>query len=224
MSLFIDDSSFPFKTYDDDYKKTTKRIMTILYLIIFSISLISITLYVSLISNLKTVLLKSPNLQEYNKTILQYPTMICPCTNLAIIHEDFLSFQPQFHQLCSSHFIEQLWIDILINLTLFINDGDFPKIAFAQFRTLSSLCELSNRIVYQTIESFNTKHFVSASLLSKEIFEQQSQTLMNTFISSISNNFIQALNLIDITTRGNDLFSALFTNYRMIINKLIPYQ
>jgi hypothetical protein len=211
-------SIFPIKPTDDDYKKTTKRIMTILYLILFSLSFTTITLYFSLITNLKNGVLKSPTVQEYNETILKYPTMICPCKNLAIVHEDFLFFHPRFHQLCSSHFIEPLWINILINLNRFTDDGDFQKIAFAQFRTLRSLCELSNRTVFQAIEAFNTEHLITASLLSKDIFERQSQTLINTFISSISNNFIQALNLLDITTKGNDLFSALFTNYRMIVN------
>ena len=182
-------------------------------------SLITFTLYSFLVPDLKIGTLESPTLQQYQRILSKHPSTACSCSQLAIRHRDFIRFQPTFHQVCSSYFITHQWIDYLNRLYDSSNftpvHGDFRTIAASQFSTLQRLCQLVNRTVSQALLAFDAEYFVTSALLSRDLFQSQSDATISAFISSMSKDFMQTVDLVRATTRGNQLFSAILTKWQI---------
>jgi hypothetical protein len=41
--------------------------------------------------------------------------LYCPCSKVGIAYDTFVTINVTFHQVCSSQFIEQTWIDVLFS-------------------------------------------------------------------------------------------------------------
>ena len=76
---------------------------TRLFLVFFFCSFITLVFYASLekITITKTI-------QQFNE---KYSTTLnCPCSQVAVPYGNFMSFQPIFHHVCSSDFVQDQWI------------------------------------------------------------------------------------------------------------------
>ena len=64
----------------------------------------------------ETVLVISPTLSQFDQLRNEYSlTLSCSCSQINIPYNSFLSFAPQYHQICSSDFTSQAWISSLFN-------------------------------------------------------------------------------------------------------------
>ena len=151
--------------------------------------------------------------------LAKHSTTVCSCSQLAIRHRDFIQFQPTFHQVCFSYFVDPEWIDYLNevygagNFTPPLDD--FRIIAFSQFSTLQRLCQLVNRTVLKGLLGFDAEYFVTSSLFSRKRFQSQSNATITAFISSLSNDLMQAMDLLRTTTSGNQLYSAVSIKWNL---------
>lgn len=211
---------FSIQPNDDNHIQQNKRISTIISIILLLACLTAFTLYSSLVPHLKIGTFKSPTLEQYQHMLSEHSTTVCSCSQLAIRHRDFIRFRPTFHQVCFSHFINHEWIDFLNQIYQASNFtpilGDFRVIAFSQFSTLQRLCQLVNRTVSQGVLAFNTEYFVTPSLSSRERFQSQLHTLTNTFISSMSDDLMQTIDLLRITTSGNQLYPGVLIKWNLM--------
>ena len=91
-----------------------QRIATRLFIVLMIIALSVLVLYSSLTIITQTVTVEEPTVNVYNEFQVKHSqTLVCPCTQIAIDYEQFISFHPTFHQICSSDFIGARWISYL---------------------------------------------------------------------------------------------------------------
>ena len=100
----------PEKQSVDDIRQ--QRISTRLFIVLMIIALSVLVLYTSLVIVTKTVTIKQPTVNVYTELQTKYSqTIVCPCTQISINYEKFISFHPTFHQICSSDFVTEQWIN-----------------------------------------------------------------------------------------------------------------
>ena len=93
-----------------------------------------------------TVTVPRPSLDDYNTSHALYPnTLKCPCSTMAIPYQKFISLSPTLHQVCSSDFVSECWLSILMSIKHQTRPNDWGKEASSQFQLLSDLCQLANK-------------------------------------------------------------------------------
>jgi hypothetical protein len=131
---------------------------------------------------------------------------------VAIPHDSFIVLKPYFHQLCSSQFITQEWIDYIgLAAGIYLSD-DFSYTGSLFFLTLASFCQLASKTLTSALQSFNSTQFITAQALSENVFIEQINTVIQTFQSLTELSFHQSFDLIQFSTHTNSLLSGLFSN------------
>ncbi|CAF3904501.1 unnamed protein product [Adineta steineri] len=103
-----------FKNVNDRTENSIKQQKTItcVYLILLTGSICILCLFTSLNSETKTIIERKPSLTTYKSLGIHSATLQCPCLNKAILHQKFVSLSPHFHQICSSGFVHDDWIEM----------------------------------------------------------------------------------------------------------------
>jgi hypothetical protein len=200
----------------DGYELQNERISTRLFIILLTIILTILLLYTSLESVTKTVNIKNPTLAQYSKLYATYPqTLTCACTQISINYGKFLHVEYSFHQVCSSVFVTEDWINYLVAIRGHVNPytEDFRASGKFTFQALSAFCDLVNRTISDSLTRFYSSQYVSAFVTHSELFQSQAQSLVLQFISTTTNEFLLSVDLIRGITQSNALFSGRFSNY-----------
>ncbi|UJR12163.1 hypothetical protein I4U23_016340 [Adineta vaga] len=158
-------------------------LITRLYLILLSATLISLILFMSLIlkTNTETVVRPTQIMFEQLQTTYR-DTLSCPCERIAVPYSNFLSINPTYHQICSSDFISFEWIRSLFNAeTPQMTPLDFRLTAAAQFRLLGTMCSLMEATMEGLKEVFLTKEIVTKNTLSFVSLNKEADALIDKF-------------------------------------------
>lgn len=143
-----------------------------------------------------------PSLTTYNELEISYSSTIrCPCAKIVNPYGTFVSFSPVFHQVCTSYFVQNFWVELLKDVELLTIPYDWIGTASSQFQLLSVLCELTNMTVNDAIHRFIRRPFVSSEVVTKTNFVYQSETAVNQFIEYIAANFRLLLDGIILFTQ-----------------------
>jgi hypothetical protein len=122
------------------------------------------------------------------------------------------------HQVCSSVFANQSWIDYLatpIQASFFSND--FRATSPSAFQALRTFCELIDSTIADSLSQFYSHKYISAFVIPEKLFVSETESLNEQFKWSMINDFLLALSMIRDTTQANALFSGLRTNYGLIV-------
>ncbi|CAF0722523.1 unnamed protein product [Adineta steineri] len=193
-----------------------ERISTRLFIIALVSSITILIGYNLLIDITKVSVVNSPDLTQYLDLYSKYPqTLTCPCSNITIKYEEFLEIDYTLHQLCSSAFVTNDWIAYLAqNRILSIEYADgFLELGTYMFQALKTFCESSNKTISDSLSQFYVNEYTSLTVISKQLFESQSQILMAQFISSTNNTFLSFLQTLRDTTQANTPMSAVQSAY-----------
>ncbi|CAF5019105.1 unnamed protein product, partial [Rotaria sp. Silwood1] len=95
---------------EDEQQRSNNIIATRVYLIVLLISLISIGIFIWVNSYITTVTLKYLTKEQLKN--LPVGTK-CPCSRISISYGEFTSLEPTYHQICSSDFISDRWINAI---------------------------------------------------------------------------------------------------------------
>ena len=207
-------SSVPPST--DEYELQTQEISTRSFMIIFPILLLILLLYTSLIRVTKTVTVETPTFIEYTHLNSTYPrTLTCPCAKISVNYGEFLYINYTLHQVCSSIFVDDEWIVYLdyIFASELISSERSTWTGSYGFQALKSFCNRINETISSRSIELNSTQYVSASVVSKPIFEAETESMIDQFRSTVTNEFLLFLRMIQDTTHANALFSALQSNY-----------
>ncbi|CAF1587064.1 unnamed protein product, partial [Adineta steineri] len=139
LNLF---SSIPPST--NEYDLRNQRISTRLFIIALVFSTAILIGYNSLIHVTMIGNINSPDLAQYLDLYSQYPqTLTCPCTDITIKYEEFLEIDYTLHQLCSSTFVTDDWLD-------YLDEADTDDVSYiadirvsgiSMFQALKTFCE-----------------------------------------------------------------------------------
>jgi hypothetical protein len=210
----------------DEYELQNERISTRIFILLLTLILTILLLYTSLESVTKTVNVKTPTLAQYSQLYATYPeTLTCPCTTISVNYGKFLHVEYSFHQVCSSIFVTENWINYLATLLEFgpLYANDFRVSGTFTFQALGALCDLVNRTVSDSLTRFYSSQYVSAFVTPSELFQSQAQSLFLQFISTTTNEFLISVDMIRGITQSNALFSELGSNYYLLLSNVDGY-
>ncbi len=203
----------------DEYELHTQRISTRLFIFFLIVSTTILLLYTSLITITKTVNVEEPPLTQYSQLYSKYSqTLTCACTQISIHYEKFLRIEYTLHQVCSSIFVDQSWIDYMVmHSEDILHFTDFRMSSSYAFQALRTFCQLINRTISDSFIDFYSRQYVSASVMSSKLFESETESLTNRFKLSMTNSFLLSLLMIRDTTQTNALLTATLTNYALTL-------
>ncbi|CAF4141179.1 unnamed protein product, partial [Adineta steineri] len=180
-----------------------ERIITKLYLLVFSICIYSITIYILFSDITIDQSFTNPSENDYNNLLISYSKSLdCPCNKISIAYKEFIEINTTFHQICSSDFVNMKWINYLFN------EG-----YCAYFLFLSNLCEISQTTINNAIEQFINERFINTKLISETEFNIQIENIILQFQNVTLTKFSRSLKLLRDIMNGNAFVSSYFLNW-----------
>ena len=204
LNLFDDDTN-------DHYEKRNQILSTRSYIIVFVMILFIFILYTSLSSQTTTIRISKPTLNQYVNLYEKHSNKLqCPCKNISISYEIFLSIEPTFHPICLSNLIDQNWIQFLSyeNISYYFQ-LDFRQTASMRFQILRTLCGQAQEQIENNLIEFYSTQLLTLELLSNQTFSIQIISVIETFQRTILVSFQNLITLFRTMTRNNQLYSAL---------------
>ena len=201
----------------DEHHLQNQRISTRLFIIVLTTSLVILLIYNATLVTTHTYTMKTPTLQQYEQLLSKYSqTIVCPCKNISISYMKFLHINYTLHQVCSSMFTDEEWIEYLVTnyVGQDLYSNDFRINAFSAFRALQHLCETVNATIVNNLEQFYLNDYITPNVAYRILFESQVDTFVNQFRTLLTHNFFHSFNSTRSLIHSNTLFSALLTNYR----------
>ncbi|CAF1266166.1 unnamed protein product [Rotaria sordida] len=197
-----------------------QRIATRLYLFVLLISLIIISFYLLLNEDLQQKTIHQPSKFQYKELEKIYSSnLYCPCSTVSMSYSTFITIEPYFHQVCSSDFISDAWINYIKgndNLIDYSSIPDYRGIAVYHFQLLSLLCKHANKTVNISIETLLQTQFLSAQVISQNRFETKVNSFINDWKSQNINQFLEIIIIFQAVSHGNQLISEQFNYYTYI--------
>ena len=188
---------------------------TRIYVISAAIALLFLILLTSLSYTTETVIINQPSVIVYLQLErhLDSETLVCPCTSISNQYENFVSFQPTLHQICSSVFLSQNWLNYLFLVTVVLYGEDFRWVAFSFSQTLTLFCDLSLETITSQLITFNSTIYATKNVQRSDLFLSQTQQIMSLFEQTTRNSFLLQIAMFRQTMTNNALFSAWLTNF-----------
>ena len=203
--------------YTDKLSLTVReqRVATRLNLIGLTLSLFILIMVRTFIPQTTVLIVHSPSLDQFKHLLNQYPsTLSCPCTPVIIPYRTFLSFTPQYHQVCSSDFISPTWISALFSVnTSRYHPLDFRNGASSQFQILAALCRFAESSVSNALTDFEAQTLISSHAMSPVLFDAQATALAARLQATTIANVLRINRYLALNIAGNNLQSILQTNY-----------
>ncbi|CAF3938909.1 unnamed protein product [Adineta steineri] len=202
-----------------------QQMITRLQIFFLTISLYCIFLYSTYTTQLITVEINKPTYSTYQSLSLNYSQSLqCFCSDISIPCKSFLTIKPRFHDLCSSQFVSQDWINYLYgagNLLYRFPFTDFRASAVGQFQLLTSLCEISQETINDSLAQLLTSDYNDRQVLSEQRLDQLIQTQINQFQLITPNSLLNILNLIRETIGANMIISVWSVNWLITTESII---
>jgi hypothetical protein len=195
---------------------------TRLYIILVIISLIILTTYASLISQIENRTVAFPKQSVYENLRKKYADSLqCACTKVSIPYEEFVKIVPSFHQVCSSDFISQQWIDFVFKAdSTLIWPIDVRTSLSAMWQLIRTFCQSATDTVLNALDQFNNSPLITVMLLNEELLEAKVQAALHLLRQTVSSNFIQSRTIVQRMTQANQLVTALLTNYIVVTEQV----
>ncbi|CAF1057497.1 unnamed protein product [Adineta steineri] len=183
-------------------------------------ALIIIITYAGSTIQTHSVTVHSPSETIFKNLSIRYPsTLSCRCTETSIHHHKFLSFDPQYHPICTSQFLNHSFISALSK----INIGDYYRLDYriivsSHFQLLALLCETIKQMMDDSLFVFNSKRIMTTQVLSIEKFDAQINQLVKQLKSTIIADMKHTSDHLELIIFQNGIYSALRTNYLIQYN------
>ena len=187
-----------------------QRWSTRLYTVILLLSMSALIVYNGLSVNTQLMEIQSPTFELYLKLQQAHADLYCPCAEVSASYRSIVTLTPIHHPICSSDFVSQKWIDMLVdNMTALRYSGDFRTSASSQFQVLRELCNRSKSVLNKSIESFYDNKFVSGYLLTESRLHVDTKLVIDAVQASSSTSFSHPIALLRSFMVGNMLVSGI---------------
>jgi hypothetical protein len=203
-----------------DIEKKSTRIY--IFLLVFSLSIISTYTSLSVQTDNYTISIDSLNSIDDIQKNAEISSVVCPCSNLSIEQSTFIQIEPIFHEICSSDFVSENWLNILFknyqqqNLST-LKSFTYEGTAFVYFQLMKIICNLAKQSVIDLREQFLSQSIISIEVPDLDLFTRQTEFSLNSFQSSISYELLFSLQIFYQLSLSNSFMSAYSTNYESFI-------
>ena len=189
---------------------------------IVSGSIVILLLFTSLSSQTTSVKVPNPSLSVCKRLQDLYPdTLKCPCSNVMVPYNTFISLSATLHQVCSSDYVTESWISLLLLLEA-NPDGtaSWYGVGSRHFHLLSTLCQLANETIADAINRFGIQSVVSSNVLTELDFKAQLNTTLNQFLQSMIIDFSHLVDTVQLFTQVDQPYTR-FDNALLIRGNII---
>ncbi|CAF0972752.1 unnamed protein product, partial [Adineta ricciae] len=196
---------------------------TRLYIISYIIGIIVLVFYTSISVQMRSITVHEPTLTEYEGLYGKYGrTLICPCRHLSVSYSSIIHLEAEYHQVCSSEFIDDnAWFSYF-NMTIgFMFSLDFRMEGSRLFHILQTLCGLSNETVRNQLRVFSETQFINAHVVSRDTFDIQTSILIDQLQQQTLDSFLAIFQLVRASIQLNQLQALGNTNSIIIRYKNI---
>ncbi|CAF1297605.1 unnamed protein product [Adineta steineri] len=204
------------KHSSNEHTLAKELLSTRIYLIGLIVCLSIITITVALIVRPVDKIVYKPSHEKFSQLIRKYPnTLRCPCSKSSTNYAKFVTTNVSFHQVCSSEFIQQTWIEKLFtNENISMKSIDDARITLSFFwQTIAGLCIASNKSWSDVLANFGTTSLITPTAIAEEIIQAKAENALQNQMNL--SRTIPTRNLVTFQrmARGNQVVSALQTNF-----------
>lgn len=185
------------------------------FIVLMGLSIFILLIYTSQSEQTRTIILAFPTAAQYQRLQTQYPdTLYCPCQTLSIPYQTYFKILPTFHQVCSSDFLLQPWIDFTFDLhDMFLWPMDVRTSLSAFWQLMKALCQSAAAAVNDELEKFENSPMISSAVFPEALLRARAQANLDTVFRKASNAFKQSIQLILRITLSNGFITGLSTNF-----------
>ncbi len=207
----------------DENKIYVERQSTRFYIILLLLIVLILVSYTSLTYRSNQIIVNINSLDDFINFQNLHNSIIvnCPCTNLSTIQSTYYQIEPIFHEICTSDFVDNYWLSVLItNDSGIIDPLTFVGTAFTHFRAMSTMCDLAVSAVSNAQDLFFSTSVVSSQMPNLNLFYLETNSTIEDFQSTLSNNFIHDLQMFRGLAQGNGFISVYSTNWNLFVRNL----
>jgi len=201
---------------DVDQILSTRIFLILILILVYTITMFSV---VSLQTQIHSV--TSPSETLFNDLSVKYSgTLSCPCTQSSISQKDFLSFNPQYHPICSSQLTNHSFISSYLSDPQMSEYWplDYRIMMASHFQLLALFCQTIQQTVVDTINELSSKHIISNKVLFRDVFDAQISALIQQIKTNLITNYKHTRDFLWLNILENSIYSGLRTNYMIGYN------
>ncbi|CAF1557465.1 unnamed protein product [Adineta ricciae] len=205
MNIYINNST-------DQQEIQYEIYATRIYIVLLILSLIIVAMYTLLIKEIHRKIIQNPTEFEYIQLEeIYFNSLSCPCQSTSIAYRNILNFDVQYHQICSSDFLSNEWIDYTTyssqSIDLFYYVLDFRNYVTIHFQSLLMFCQQAKQTFEYNKKNFLQTQLINSQLLSPNLFETEINVSIEIWQTNLLNQFTHTIQFILATTRGNQLIN-----------------
>ena len=197
---------------EDEYPYRLATRIYIVSLIVFLLMTASIAAFI--VRTIENVV-NLPSASKFQYLAEKYPeTIDCPCSQWAIDYEKFVAVDIHYHQVCSSEFVEQVWIDSIYiqkNVTTITSD-DIRFFLSSFWQIIAALCRLIQQTITDALINFGRTNLVSPTAFTRQVIEAQAQATFDNSLEATKTQLTEMILVTESIMSANQLVSALGTN------------
>ena len=186
-------------------------VSTRIYVLMLTLLTVNLIIYASLITLTKTITITKPSQATYTALNEKYSNALsCPCENIAVIYGEFIKISVQYHPICTSWFITDAWINVLVNSSMNSRDSNAPSVsALNYFELLGAFCATARRTIQSSIDDLFSDVHVTKHLLSAGFLQSHSE-VETSFKLNASAHRIQRRNALLRSTSHSNQFQTMY--------------
>lgn len=206
-----------YKQWSSDANTIRKEhFATRLYICSLALIIVVIGTTAALVSRTISKTEYSPPHTRFSTLASKYPgTIYCPCSSIGIAFNTFVSTHVRFHQVCSSPFVQQAWIEKVFaeqsNASFSIDDYRATLSFFWQ--GIAGLCNISQATWTDAVAGFNASHTFHPLAVAERFVRAKVQAALNNAIYTARMTLSHHLLAVQRTLSANQIVSALATNF-----------
>ena len=129
-----------------------ERLATRLYILLLIVASVILASFSLLIEEFRRETIINPTKTQYNdlQKTYQSASLSCPCQSISMNYSSFLDIYPVYHQVCSSDFVTDAWLQYLAaqaDARVFYHAYDYRPQISSYFQLLRVFCESARKTV-----------------------------------------------------------------------------
>ncbi|CAF1489091.1 unnamed protein product [Adineta steineri] len=184
---------------------------TRIYIILIILILFNIGFILLLLEQSMMVTIPNPTKEQFERLPINAK---CSCSDISISYGKFMSLNTSFHQVCSSDFVTDRWLNAINSKTntTYFAFRDFRRFGNAQFQALAAYCHLSKSYTDQSVYAVFQSALLSPQILSNTSLRAHINAAIEQFKLKTPNIFNIQQKLIIKMTIVNELMPAVQTS------------
>ena len=210
-----------FKTVNSSPSEIHRQIIsTRLFILLFLAATAGLLQYTLLSLHVRTVIKEQPTIAVYDELFARYSSSLqCPCTQVSFQYGSYIRAVPKFHQVCTSFFIDQEWID-------FVYPDDIDTLWPMDIRTILSFfwqlirlnCVAAMKMIETALEDFLKSSSVHLTVGTRSFVNAQSLAAVDKVYQTVITDFARSLKILQGISQVNGYMTGLSTNFALTYN------